>query len=383
MLHSGINPLFLADSLPLEMRFTFLFSLCLGSVLVAHAQPDSTHHRKVRLSPLPVVYYSPETRLGFGALVAANFETSSKPDSTTTSSYAQLYGLYTINKQYDFGLLSRIYGPGNKYIFNIRAGYSYFPEFYFGLNTNDPGNLKDTINYNRISLDTRLFIKKKRGVYLGGAVRLNSIYNITTGNESGSLAVTKPVGYNDYYVLGLGPGITFETRDNQVYPRKGHFIEILTLMYPGWNQTSYGYFNFRLDARKFFPLKIISDNDVLAVQFYANINTGTVPFKDMADVGGSNVMRGYYTGFYRYNNLYSFQAEYRATIWKRLGFAAWLGAALTSEKWYQPFHNQMRPNGGIGLRIMINTKDKLNIRVDQGYGNKGQKGLYLDISEAF
>jgi hypothetical protein len=128
---------------------------------------------------------------------------------------------------------------------------------------------------------------------------------------------------------------------------------------------------------------LFSDIDAIAFQFLANVNTGDVPFKDLADIGGSNTMRGYYTGYYRYKNLYAFQAEYRANVWKRIGFTVWAGAALTPEKWYTFFDHSIKPNAGIGLRLMLNQKDKLNVRVDQGFGKQGQNGFYLDIAEAY
>src|SRR5688500_8004572 len=39
----------------------------------ASAQDTIEKSKKWRFSPLPVVYYSPETRLGFGILLGANF----------------------------------------------------------------------------------------------------------------------------------------------------------------------------------------------------------------------------------------------------------------------------------------------------------------------
>ena len=84
-----------------------MFSLC--CTCAASAQQDSsTHANRLRITPLPVVYYSPETRLGFVTLVAASFETIKVPDSITKSSYAQTYFLYTINKQYDWGTSTRV-----------------------------------------------------------------------------------------------------------------------------------------------------------------------------------------------------------------------------------------------------------------------------------
>src|SRR6186997_1585613 len=103
----------------------FLGVAILSSVIfIAHAQQEAKPEKRFRITPLPVVYYSPETRLGFGALVAASFETFKAPDSITKSSYAQTYFLYTINKQYDWGTSTRVYAPKNKFIFHGKFNYT-------------------------------------------------------------------------------------------------------------------------------------------------------------------------------------------------------------------------------------------------------------------
>jgi len=362
------------------MRFLILIFLCIP--FCGRTQQDSTKApKRFRVTPLPVIYYSPETRLGFGALVAASFETVKVPDSVTLSSYAQTYFLYTINKQYDWGTMVRVYAPKNKFIFNGRTNYTFFPEYYYGIATEDPESKKDTIEYNRIGVDLRFYWKVKRNLFAGFSTRYNYVNNVSAG--TGHFIEDKPLGYDNYWIQGFAPALTIETRDNYVYPRKGFYLEALYYLYPAWNGKSYFFQSLKLDIRQYFPLELLSADDALALQFVANLNGGDVPFKDMADIGGSNTMRGYYTGFYRYNNLYALQAEYRAHIWWRLGFTVWAGAALTPEKWYTFFDHAVKPNAGIGLRIMMNKKDKLNVRVDQGFGNKGQNGFYLDIAEAY
>jgi hypothetical protein len=345
-------------------------------------QDSVKNPKRLRITPLPVIYYSPETRWGFGALVAANFETVKVPDTITKSSYAQTYFLYTVNKQYEFGTSTRIYAPQNKFIFHGKFNYTFFPEYYYGIETEDPEASKDTIEYNRIAVDLRFFWKIRRNFFAGFATRFSKISNIN-GGVSGHFSKDKPPGYEGYWLQGFAPAVTIETRDNYVYPRKGFFLEAMYFFYPSWSGNSYGFGSFKLDTRKYFPIKLTSDIDALAFQFIANINAGDVPFKDMADIGGSNTMRGYYTGFYRYKNLYALQAEVRTHIWWRLGITAWVGAALTPEKWYTLFDHSIKPNAGVGLRIMMNRKDRLNVRVDQGFGKKGQNGFYLDIAEAF
>ena len=48
------------------------------------------------------------------------------------------------------GVLStRIYASKNKFIFHGKFNYTYFPEYYYGIETEDPESKKDTIEYNR------------------------------------------------------------------------------------------------------------------------------------------------------------------------------------------------------------------------------------------
>src|SRR5258708_7564776 len=114
-----------------------LLIICLLKVNSLLAQ-EGYSQKRVRLTPLPVIYYSPETRLGFGGLLATNFETVKKYDSTTKTSYAQNYFLYTVNHQYDWGNQLRLYTPQNRFIFQGKFNLTYFPEYYFGTETENP-----------------------------------------------------------------------------------------------------------------------------------------------------------------------------------------------------------------------------------------------------
>src|SRR6516162_6134793 len=83
------------------------FAYLVGILIIAapmslQAQGDSSRQKKFRLSPLPVIYYSPETRFGYGALLAVNFETVKKPDQLTKTSYIQNSFIRTINDQFSF-----------------------------------------------------------------------------------------------------------------------------------------------------------------------------------------------------------------------------------------------------------------------------------------
>lgn len=354
-------------------------SKAIALVLIAHAAlAQADRKNSWRFSPLPVVYYSPETKLGFGVLLGAN--KTFGPDSITTGSYFQSSFIYTLNKQYEWSNLGRIYSPGNKRIFDYKLYYAYFPEFYYGYQVETPESYEWAIEFNRLWIELKQMWLVGRNVYVGGYGRFNRIYNLTMPQDDGNIETDLPPGSEGYHVAGLSPIFLVDSRDSQVYPRKGTYFEIQWVAHSG-SMSDYVYGNMRIDLRFYKKFDWLKD-DVLATQLFMNLNEGNVPFRDMADIGGSNTMRGYYRGYYRYKNLYALQTEYRFMVHRYIGFAVWAGLATLSDEWKAPFSYPVKPNAGLGLRVRINQTDKLNVRADYGFG-KNQQGLYLDAAEAY
>ena len=104
-----------------------ILALLVGMLAIGCSPVHSQRKEKRwRITPLPVVYYSPETRLGFGALASASVNLG---DSTALTSYLQSSFIYTLNKQYEWSNIGRIYTRGNKDIIQYRLYYTYFPEY--------------------------------------------------------------------------------------------------------------------------------------------------------------------------------------------------------------------------------------------------------------
>ena len=92
--------------------------------------------------------------------------------------------------------------------------------------------------------------------------------------------------------------------------------------------------------------------------------------------------RGYFEGKYRDKNAALLQAEYRSPFLWRFGLVAFggYGAAFDS---YSTFKAQyLRFNYGAGLRLQLDQKQKINIRIDYGRGYQSS-GFYFTIGEAF
>ena len=77
------------------------------------------------------------------------------------------------------------------------------------------------------------------------------------------------------------------------------------------------------------------------------------------------------------------QAEYRLHFAKRHGVVLFGSMGEVASKVSNFELNQSHYGGGIGYRFMLNTKDRINIRVDYALGTGGTSGLYFAIGEAF
>ena len=71
----------------------------------------------------------------------------------------------------------------------------------------------------------------------------------------------------------------------------------------------------------------------------------------------------------------------RQKIYNRHGIAIWGGCGTIWGKQNHFQWNRFLPNYGIGYRWEF--KKRMNVRLDYGFGKKGQSGFMFSINEAF
>jgi hemolysin activation/secretion protein len=133
--------------------------------------------------------------------------------------------------------------------------------------------------------------------------------------------------------------------------------------------------------RKFQSLKK-GKSGVFAFQYFVNIMGGDPPFYQLALLGGTKRVRGYYEGRYRDKNAMSTQVEYRSPFWRnRIGFAAFTGTGLVFHNFADFDLHYLKPSLGGGLRLKFNRKENIHFRIDVAYGKS--LNYYFILSEAF
>ncbi len=94
-------------------------------------------------------------------------------------------------------------------------------------------------------------------------------------------------------------------------------------------------------------------------------------------------MRGYYEGRYTDNNFIAAQVEHRFHLIERFGMVVFAAAGRVGLRPRDLFTFQgLKPSLGSGLRYAIDKKEKLNLRLDIGFGHRST-GVYFNITEAF
>ncbi len=135
-----------------------------------------------------------------------------------------------------------------------------------------------------------------------------------------------------------------------------------------------------LDLRRFIP---IYKGQVLALQMFGSFNAGEVPLRSLAYLGGSSTMRGYYAGRYRDKNAGVVQAEYRVPLFWRIGAVGFADMGNVGPELKDIDLQHYKYSYGGGLRVALNQKEKLNLRLDYGLAKGGSQGFYLQLGEAF
>ena len=102
----------------------------------------------------------------------------------------------------------------------------------------------------------------------------------------------------------------------------------------------------------------------------------------MPQLGGEELLRGYYGGRYRERNLLAVQAEYRAHVWWRFGAVGFVSAGRVSHDLSDMDFSGFKPAVGLGLRFLLAPDEGLNLRADFGFG-KESSGFYLGLGEVF
>ncbi|MGZ7045762.1 MAG: BamA/TamA family outer membrane protein [Candidatus Aminicenantales bacterium] len=338
---------------------------------------DPGRKYKPRLLMLPIIYYTPETRLAMGAGGVLNYRLGRDKENTRPSSLWILM-VYTLNKQIQLGLKPEIYLPHNFFIMSANLQYEWFPQAFYGIGNDVSASAAES--YTPETKGIQLSVKRKIfGSVFGGIqyqIKKTIIQKIAPG---GLLASGDILGSAGGVTSSLGLSFNWDDRDNVLFPRRGSYLQFVADFYSDALGSDYHYTASRFDLRTYIPVR---ETDVVALQAFVRNMGGNPPFYELSMLGGAYLMRGTYTGQYRDKSLLAFQAEYRMHVWKRIGAAAFAGLGDVAPTLREIKLNRLKFSLGAGLRFKLDTREGTNLRLDFAWG-KHSTGFYMTVQEAF
>lgn len=359
-------------------KYSFILFLVVLFCNKVYPQKDSVKSKHILV--FPVIARSIETSWSFGLAASSTFRFS-RTDTISRISNIQSIILYSLKKQFVAALNGSQYWDKEKYILNEQFSYSSFPDKFWGLGKHSPDSTVENYAFNQYYIYLHLLRKLGHSLYAGMLFEFQNVMDVSY--QSGGIFDQQNVaGRHPYCVSGLGLSFTFDNRNDAFAPDKGYFAQIYFNHFDKGFGSNYNYTNIVVDLRKFIR---IYKKQVLALQAYSFTNIGNeVPLRSLASLGGSNSMRGYYSGRYRDKRQLVFQTEYRVPLIKRFGAAFFCSAGDVGNNFNDYSLPDLKYAAGGGLRIALNKSEKLNLRLDYGVGQgKNNQGLYFQLGEAF
>ncbi|UCC83977.1 MAG: BamA/TamA family outer membrane protein [Gemmatimonadota bacterium] len=365
-----------------EKRFVLALAVlcCMppGKTLAQEAEEEVPEPKRSGLIPIPVLYYTPETKLAFGVAAQYYFRPAGAGLEARPSTLTPVL-VYTTNSQVTAEFYSDLWRNQDKYHFNGYAGYSKFPDKFYGIgnDTSQDDEEDYTPRYARLraSIEQRYFASLFFGVgYQFEHSKLDEV------EEGGMLEGGDILGSEGGVVSGGIVLASWDTRDNIFSASRGQYHQLTVDLNGSALASDYDFGRYILDLRGY--INTMPDH-VLALQGYFGFESGDPPFQHLFLFGGQDLMRGYYLGRFRDKNMIALQAEYRIVpVWWRVGAVVFGGIGDVAAEPSNFALGDFKYSIGGGIRFLLIRAERIALRLDFGFGD-GDSGFYITLGEAF
>lgn len=319
-------------------------------------------------------YYSSDMKLGLG-LVGAGMYRMNGCSKEMQPSNVSLFGSVSTVGFYMLGIRGNNLFPKDRYRLNYSMSFYSFPSYFWGIGFYQGNNdvNKTKIKRFQSKLKAEFLFRLGKEFYLGSVLVWDYARAQDVNKDYMYLFDGMSLVQRNY---GVGASVQYDTRDFISNASRGIYAYLSQTFRPSWlgNDQAFSTTEFQLRG-----YKSVWKGGILAGELKGMFNFGNPSWAMMAELGGSNSMRGYYEGRYRDKHSVSVQVELRQHVWRRNGITVWAGAGNV-------FHDsrtfkKILPNFGIGYRWEF--KKRVNVRLDLGFGKSGQNGFIFNINEAF
>ncbi|HMB62633.1 MAG TPA: BamA/TamA family outer membrane protein, partial [Eudoraea sp.] len=254
----------------------FLLPLLIISLSSASGQLEpapETDSKNLKFTALPILYYLPETGLGYGGLGVATFRFERVKKETRPSSL-QLALSLTTKRQFLLFAPYELYWKDDKWRLVGELGYYEYIYNFYGIGIDSREGDKETYNVTFPRIRMALLRELLPNFSFGLSYELDGYHNLEKAEE-GMLASAAVPGIEGGTVSNVGITAIYDTRDNIFHPTRGVFIQTGVHTSAGFLGSSFDYDKVELDARYYQRIK---GRHILAFDFFTAGSSSGTPF---------------------------------------------------------------------------------------------------------
>ncbi len=293
-------------------------------------------------------------------------------DAPMQASSATISATVSTAKFWSLWIYGTTYFPNDRMRINTDIALNYSPRDFWGIGYyRGNSDTKCKLHQVEARIKGELLMRLAPAFFVGPILEWDY-------SRTGDIDLPELLDGQDNVVRNYGLGVTLEydSRDLATNASRGLHLYLSQLFRPKflWNHYAFSTTDFRAHY-----YHTAWRGAIIAGELRGLFNFGNPSWAMMALLGDNRTMRGYYKGRYRDKHMATLQVEVRQHIYKRIGAVVWGGMGSV-------FHDKdtfkhILPNYGIGLRWEF--RNRVNIRLDYGFGKSGQNGFMFSINEAF
>jgi hypothetical protein len=323
---------------------------------------------------LPVLFWLPETRLGFGGAGGLHFAGTGERRSSNVFAVA----IYTLNRQGSLDLSAELWTTAGS-LLAVRTRGVVFPDRFYGIGpeSSEADGEGFTRSYAELGAVGELAVLPGR-LRMGPRIDLRT--ELVDDVESGGILDSGTVtGVGRFTAFGVGLSATWDTRDTPLWATRGTFAQGWFLGYPSTVGGGHELFA-RLggEVRGFLPLP---GRIVLGGAAYFEEAHGETPFALLPKLGSTRWLRGYREGRFRDRLAWAAQTEVRVPVRGRLAATGFVAAGDVAPSLGEIRWDTIKVAGGGGLRWRL-SDGGAHVRADVAAAAEGVE-VYVTLLEAF
>lgn len=327
----------------------------------------------------PAFGYSDETGVHAGGLAYLRY---GGVDTDSTSQKNLIYYSTEVSekKQFSIHFMPKIYIGNGLYSIVANVKFKYWPGTFYGIGNEYIPGIEE--QYTKREFDAEFEVRRKFNKWQITPVYELSHFQIKKMEEDGLLASGDIPGTNDNITSGIGMSLSYDTRDSDTYPQNGLFYKLKTVLFSNLLGSDYDFVRNEIDMRHYIS---VFPNQTLAVQGYSSTISDEIPFHKMAYLNEN--MRAVTANKFIDRHSIVFRIENRIFPWsnpllERFGFVTFLETGEVGENLEDLSLNGLKLSYGVGLRISFLMNDRLNVRLDIGFGEQN-RSLSMGSREEF